>query len=90
MPNFDRTGPLGEGPLTGGGFGPCNSRNRNYTDERELSNEEMARRRGGEFYGRGLGLARGFCGGRKRSRGRRPARSMGRGLARGYGARGRR
>lgn len=23
MPGFDRTGPLGVGPLTGRGFGPC-------------------------------------------------------------------
>jgi hypothetical protein len=23
MPKFDQTGPLGEGPLTGRGFGPC-------------------------------------------------------------------
>ena len=23
MPRFDRTGPRGEGPLTGRGFGPC-------------------------------------------------------------------
>jgi len=23
MPGFDGTGPMGRGPLTGGGFGPC-------------------------------------------------------------------
>lgn len=23
MPGFDRTGPMGEGPMTGGGFGYC-------------------------------------------------------------------
>ncbi len=23
MPGFDRTGPLGQGPMTGGGFGRC-------------------------------------------------------------------
>ena len=23
MPNRDKTGPLGQGPLTGRGFGPC-------------------------------------------------------------------
>jgi len=23
MPNFDRTGPRGQGPMTGRGFGPC-------------------------------------------------------------------
>ena len=26
MPRFDRTGPLGYGPLTGGGFGCCGRR----------------------------------------------------------------
>jgi len=25
MPGFDRTGPSGQGPLTGRGFGPCGS-----------------------------------------------------------------
>ena len=28
MPKFDQTGPLGEGPLTGRGFGPCKSGSR--------------------------------------------------------------
>ncbi len=23
MPNFDKTGPQGQGPMTGRGFGPC-------------------------------------------------------------------
>ena len=23
MPGFDGTGPMGQGPMTGGGFGPC-------------------------------------------------------------------
>ena len=45
MPNRDRTGPLGMGPLTGRGFGPCNcgmrrglrriNRNRIITKEEE-------------------------------------------------------
>lgn len=26
MPGFDGTGPRGQGPMTGGGFGPCNQR----------------------------------------------------------------
>ena len=25
MPGFDQTGPLGQGPMTGGAFGPCSS-----------------------------------------------------------------
>jgi hypothetical protein len=28
MPGFDRTGPLGEGPMTGGGFGYCGTNRR--------------------------------------------------------------
>lgn len=26
MPNQDKTGPEGKGPMTGRGFGPCNSK----------------------------------------------------------------
>lgn len=28
MPGYDSTGPDGKGPMTGGGWGPCGSRNR--------------------------------------------------------------
>ncbi|MFH1436870.1 MAG: DUF5320 family protein [Pseudomonadota bacterium] len=57
MPGFDRTGPLGGGPMTGGGFGRCNpaSRGRNFS---------------GNLAGRGAG--RGLApwgGGRGRARG---------------------
>ena len=27
MPRFDRTGPMGQGPMTGRGFGLCGKRN---------------------------------------------------------------
>ena len=30
MPGFDRTGPMGEGPMTGGGWGACNPSTRAY------------------------------------------------------------
>jgi len=30
MPRFDRTGPWGEGPMTGGGFGYCNPASGDY------------------------------------------------------------
>lgn len=46
MPRFNRTGPTGQGPLTGRGMGPCNER---YVD---------ASPRAG--YGRGLGVGRGI------------------------------
>jgi hypothetical protein len=31
MPDLDRTGPMGEGPRTGGGFGKCGGNNRART-----------------------------------------------------------
>jgi hypothetical protein len=30
MPGFDGTGPMGQGPMTGRGLGPCNRRRRMY------------------------------------------------------------
>ena len=53
MPNFDRTGPRGQGPMTGRGFGPCGCgfaygfgrRNRFRTvteaDEKKMLQEEL-------------------------------------------------
>ena len=32
MPGFDRTGPMGAGPKTGGGWGACNPSQRSYAD----------------------------------------------------------
>lgn len=38
MPRFDGTGPMGYGPLTGRGFGPCNmGRRRFFSKKNELS-----------------------------------------------------
>lgn len=45
MPGFDGTGPAGQGPMTGGGFGPCGS------------GMAMRRGRGG---GMGMGRRRNF------------------------------
>ena len=45
MPGFDGTGPMGQGPMTGGGFGDCGAGYR-------------ARTMGG--FGRGRGAGRGF------------------------------
>lgn len=54
MPGFDRTGPLGQGPMTGGGFGYCGT----------------SRRPGYAFGGRGFfgrfGAGRGAGFGRRR------------------------
>jgi len=69
MPGFDRTGPMGAGPMTGGARGLCNSANAGY-------NPSFTE---GFSYGRGLGLRRGFRGGFGPDRGR------GRGYGRGYG-----
>ena len=47
MPQGDRTGPMGEGPMTGRGLGPCAG----------YPNPGFAGRRG---FGRGFGRGRGF------------------------------
>ena len=56
MPGFDRTGPMGGGPMTGGARGYCNPRSPVRTGAGPYY--------GGAGYGRGLGLRRGFGGGR--------------------------
>ncbi len=65
MPAQDGTGPNGQGPLTGGGFGPCGT-----TEDRPVRQAYFGRRflrRGGRRpFGRGRGFARGngfFAGG---------------------------
>jgi hypothetical protein len=60
MPGFDRSGPMGAGPMTGGRRGLCNPANTGYDS-----------RFGGMFgFGRGMGLGRGFRGGFGRGMGR--------------------
>ena len=63
MPGFDRTGPMGAGPMTGGARGRCNP-----TTAGSISFYGR-----GYGYGRGLGLRRGFRGGYGRPYGWYPA-----------------
>ena len=61
MPGFDGTGPMGQGPMTGGGFGYCGPGNR------AQSMRGFGRGRGyrggfGPGFGRGRGFGRGFGG----------------------------
>ena len=69
MPSFDRTGPMGAGPMTGGARGRCNP----------ATAGNIPAYAGGYGYGRGLGLRRGFRGGSG------PGRGQGRGYGRSYG-----
>ena len=69
MPGFDRTGPMGAGPMTGGARGRCNP----------ATAGTIPAYVGGFGYGRGLGLRRGFRGGYG------PGQGRGRGYGRGYG-----
>ena len=69
MPGFDRTGPQGAGPMTGGRRGYCNP----------ATAGSAPAYFGGYGYGRGLGLGRGPRGGYG------PVRGMGRGYGREYG-----
>ena len=70
MPGFDRSGPMGAGPMTGGARGRCNP----------ATAATVPAYDGGYGYGRGLGLRRSFRGGFGPDRGR-----GGRGYGRGYG-----
>ena len=49
MPGRDGTGPIGQGAMTGGGFGDCMMSERSY---------QLNRRRA-SFYGRGKGFGKG-------------------------------
>jgi len=69
MPGFDRTGPAGAGPMTGGAWGHCSPADAGHNP----------RFTGGFGYGRGLGLRRGF------RRGFGPDRGRGRGFGPDYG-----
>jgi len=75
MPRFDGTGPMGEGPLTGGGRGNCNT-----ACPKPLLKPIPGIGRGfGQ--GRGFGRSRGF--GQDRGFGRGRGFGQGRGLGRG-------
>ena len=60
MPGFDRSGPMGAGPMTGGRRGLCNPANTGYD----------AQFGGMSGFGRGMGFGRGFGGGFGRGMGR--------------------
>lgn len=56
MPGFDRTGPLGQGPMTGRGLGLCSG----YARTTGFRGPGLAWRRGWYGRGRGFGFGRGF------------------------------
>jgi len=59
MPGFDRTGPMGAGPMTGGGRGYCGRR----TGNMPYYGRGAGRGRGfgrSAAYGRGFGFGRGY------------------------------
>ena len=58
MPGFDGTGPLGGGPMTGGGFGYCGTGRR----PRYTLGGRPVYGRFGVGWGRGFGRGRGFGG----------------------------
>jgi hypothetical protein len=59
MPGFDRTGPLGAGPLTGGGFGSCNRSTGSAVGGRK--NDPIRGRGAGRGRRAGHGAATGRC-----------------------------
>ena len=68
MPGFDGTGPMGQGPMTGRGFGYCVDRNRQI----------------GGWFGRGMGYVSNWFGRFGRGRSFTAwGRGLGRGLGRG-------
>ena len=71
MPGFDGTGPMGAGPMTGGGRGFCNPAYAGY----------------GQGYGGGFGYGRGLAGAAVFSRGFGPGLGWGGGYGRGFGGR---
>ncbi len=63
MPGFNRTGPMGRGPMTGRGMGLCTgAANRGYGQGMGMG-RGMGRGFGrgfGQGFGRGMGMGRGF------------------------------
>lgn len=59
MPGYDRSGPLGDGPRTGGGFGLCGGSRVPYSYRGWPTAAGRGWARGGRFWGGG----RGRCGG---------------------------
>ena len=75
MPGFDETGPRGEGPRTGGGFGRCSDAANSEDTSATKDDAPRGRGRGGRPWGggrgRGSGGGRGGRFGQGRSRRRR-------------------
>jgi len=63
MPNFDGTGPRGQGPMTGRGMGTCNTPRQNAV--------QQGMGLGPRGMGRGFGMGRGIGRGMGRGFGRR-------------------
>jgi len=61
LPAVDKTGPEGEGPLTGRGLGPCR-------DDKDKKSRKRKIFRGRPRRGRRLGLGRGLGRGARRGR----------------------
>ncbi len=59
MPGFDGTGPMGAGPMTGGGWGPCNPSGRYYAGP-VFGGARGFRGGFGPGFGQGRGYGRGF------------------------------
>ena len=72
MPNLDKSGPMGRGPMTGRKEGRCNPENRGLTREEILQQEEK-NQQDPPVRNLGLGLAM------RRRRGRGQGRGAGRG-----------
>jgi hypothetical protein len=68
MPNLNRRGPMGEGPMTGRRMGRCNSDNKEKPVDEIIQNNESSVKPE-----QGFGLGRG----RGQGRGRGPGRGMG-------------
>lgn len=61
MPNFDGTGPQGQGPLTGRKRGRCkNPKRTDQNGEIIYGRGRGGRTRGGDEFGKGQGRRRGF------------------------------
>mgnify|MGYP003865527871 CR=1 FL=1 len=58
MPNLDKSGPMGEGPMTGRKQGRCNPKNKGLTKEEILQQEENQQNPPARGLGLGLGLRR--------------------------------
>ena len=59
MPGLDGTGPMGAGPMTGGGWGRCNPSGRSYATS-GFGGGRGFRGGFGPGFGRGRGYGRGF------------------------------